>query len=56
MLPYFNYEVPEENMEGELFAKPEEFLDQTKGGSKVLKSIFEKKHGGSIENFLRSLT
>jgi hypothetical protein len=32
------------------------FLDQTKGGSKVLKSIFEKKHGGSIENFLRSLT
>ena len=32
------------------------FLDQTKGGSKILKSIFEKKHGGSIENFLRSLT
>jgi hypothetical protein len=41
MLPYFNYEVPEENMEGELFAKPEEFLDQTKGALEYYAKLFE---------------
>ena len=41
MLPYFNYEVPEENMEGELFAKPEEFLDQTKGALEYYSKLFE---------------
>ena len=41
MLPYFNYEVPEENMEGELFAKPEEFLDQTKGALQYYAKLFE---------------
>lgn len=41
MLPYFNYEVPEENMEGELYAKPEEFLDQTKGALQYYAKLFE---------------
>ena len=41
MLPYFNYQVPEENMEGELFAKPEEFLDQTKGALQYYSKLFE---------------
>ena len=41
MLPYFNYEVPDENMEGELFAKPEEFLDQTKGALQYYAKLFE---------------
>ena len=41
MLPYFNYEVPEENMEGELFARPEEFLDQTKGALEYYSKLFE---------------
>ena len=41
MLPYFNYEVPEENMDGELFAKPEEFLDQTKGALEYYSKLFE---------------
>ena len=41
MLPYFNYEVPEENMEGELYAKPEEFLDQTKGALEYYSKLFE---------------
>ena len=41
MLPYFNYEVPEENMEGELFAKPEEFIDQTKGALEYYSKLFE---------------
>ena len=41
MLPYFNYEVPDENMEGELFAKPEEFLDQTKGALEYYSKLFE---------------
>ena len=41
MLPYFTYEVPEENMEGELFAKPEEFLDQTKGALEYYSKLFE---------------
>ena len=41
MLPYFNYEVPEDNMEGELFAKPEEFLDQTKGALEYYAKLFE---------------
>ena len=41
MLPYFNYDVPEENMEGELYAKPEEFLDQTKGALQYYAKLFE---------------
>ena len=41
MLPYFNYQVPEENMEGELFARPEEFLDQTKGALQYYSKLFE---------------
>ena len=41
MLPYFTYDVPEENMEGELFAKPEEFLDQTKGALEYYSKLFE---------------
>ncbi len=41
MLPYFNYEVPEENMDGELFARPEEFLDQTKGALEYYSKLFE---------------
>jgi hypothetical protein len=41
MLPYFNYEVPDENMEGELYAKPEEFLDQTKGALQYYAKLFE---------------
>jgi len=41
MLPYFNFEVPEENMEGELFARPEEFLDQTKGALEYYSKLFE---------------
>ena len=41
MLPYFSYEVPEENMEGELFARPEQFLDQTKGALEYYSKLFE---------------
>jgi len=41
MLPYFNYDVPDENMEGELFARPEEFLDQTKGALEYYAKLFE---------------
>ena len=41
MLPYFTYDVPEENMEGELFAKPEQFLDQTKGALEYYSKLFE---------------
>ena len=41
MLPYFNYQVPEENMEHEIFAKPEEFLDQTKGALDYYAKLFE---------------
>ena len=41
MLPYFTYDVPDENMEGELFAKPEEFLDQTKGALEYYSKLFE---------------
>ena len=41
MLPYFTYDVPEENMEGEIFAKPEEFLDQTKGALAYYSKLFE---------------
>ena len=33
MLPYFNYQVPEENMEGELFAKPEVFRSNKRSSS-----------------------
>lgn len=41
MLPYFTYNVPDENMEGEIFAKPEEFLDQTKGALEYYSKLFE---------------
>ena len=41
MLPYFTYDVPDQNMEGEIFAKPEEFLDQTKGALEYYSKLFE---------------
>ena len=41
MLPYFIYDIPDENMEGELFAKPAEFLDQTKGALHYYSKLFE---------------
>ena len=41
MLPYFTYDVPDENMEGEIFAKPAEFLDQTKGALEYYSKLFE---------------
>ena len=41
MLPYFTYNVPDENMEGEIYAKPEEFLDQTKGALEYYSKLFE---------------
>ena len=41
MLPYFIYDVPDEKMEGELYAKPEEFLDQTKGALHYYSKLFE---------------
>ena len=40
MLPYFTYDVPEERKE-ELFAKPEEFLDQTKWALEYYSKLFE---------------
>ncbi len=41
MLPYFTYNVPDQNMEGEIFAKPEEFLDQTKGALDYYSNLFK---------------
>ena len=41
MLPYFNYQVPDEGVEEELFARPEEFLDQTKGALDYYSKLFE---------------
>ena len=41
MLPYFTYNVPDENMEGEIFARPEEFLDQTKGALEYYSKLFQ---------------
>ena len=40
MLPYFTYDVPEEKKD-ELFAKPEEFLDQTKWALEYYSKLFE---------------
>ena len=40
MLPYFNFEVPEEK-KTEVHAKPEEFLDQTKGALQYYAKLFE---------------
>ena len=41
LLPYFTYNVPDENMEGEIFAKPEQFLDQTKGALEYYSKLFQ---------------
>jgi len=41
MLPYFTYELPEKNIEDELFARPEQFLDQTKGALEYYSKLFE---------------
>ena len=41
MLPYFNFDIPEENLDGEIYAKPEEFLDQTKGALEYYSKLFE---------------
>ena len=40
MLPYFTYDVPEEKKE-ELFAKPEEFIEQTKWALEYYSKLFE---------------
>ena len=41
MLPYFDYEVPDDIGEGEIFAKPNQFLDQTKAALEYYSKLFE---------------
>ena len=41
MLPYFTYEVPDEDMEGEIYAKPGEFMRQTKGALEYYARLFK---------------
>ena len=41
MLPYFTYEVPDEDMEGEIYARPQEFMRQTKGALEYYARLFK---------------
>ena len=41
MLPYFTYDVPEETTEGLVYAKPNQFLDQTKAALEYYSKLFE---------------
>ena len=41
MLPYFDYDVPEEIDEGTIYAKPNQFLDQTKAALEYYSKLFE---------------
>tara|TARA_B110000305_G_scaffold24086_1_gene22067 strand:- start:499 stop:1395 length:897 start_codon:yes stop_codon:yes gene_type:complete len=41
MLPYFDYDVPEEIEEGTIYAKPNQFLDQTKAALEYYSKLFE---------------
>ena len=41
MLPYFDYDVPEEMEEGTIYAKPNQFLDQTKAALEYYSKLFE---------------
>ena len=41
MLPYFTYEVPDEDMEGEIYARPPEFMRQTKGALEYYARLFK---------------
>jgi hypothetical protein len=41
MLPYFTYEVPDKDMESEIYARPEEFMRQTKGALEYYSRLFK---------------
>ena len=41
MLPYFDYDVPDDIGEGEIYAKPNQFLDQTKAALEYYSKLFE---------------
>ena len=41
MLPYFTYEVPDEDREGKMFARPEQFMEQTKGALEYYANLFK---------------
>jgi hypothetical protein len=41
MLPYFTYEVPDEDVEEEMFARPEQFIEQTKGALEYYANLFK---------------
>ena len=43
MLPYFTYDIPDEDMQGEVFARPEQFIDQTKGALEYYARLFKHK-------------
>jgi len=43
MLPYFTYEIPDKDMTGEVFARPEQFIEQTKGALEYYARLFKHK-------------